>query len=158
MVMKVAVACEARQRPESMLVIARTDARQGEGLDQAIRRARAYAEAGADAIFVEALESIEEMKQVCGAIERPLLINMADGGRTPILPQAILAELGFALAIFPARAALAAAAAVDGALRALRGGDAAAPPLFSFDEMCRLVGFEDVWAFERKWGPASGSR
>lgn len=156
MATKVEVACEARRRPESMLVIARTDARQGEGLASTIARARAYAAAGADVIFVEALESAEEMKQVCEAIDRPLLINMADGGRTPILPLPDLEKLGFKLAIFPARTALAAATAVEKALRTLRGGDATSdiPSLFSFEEMCRLLGFQEVWDFEAKWRPA----
>jgi len=154
MVDKIRVACDARRDAERMLIVARTDARQSEGLEAALDRGAAYGAAGADIVFVEALESEEEMRRACRTIQRPLLANMADGGRTPILSAAALSDLGFAIAIFPATAALAAAAAVERAFVALRDGKTVAdkgPPLFSFAEMCRLIGFEDIWAFEEKW-------
>jgi 2-methylisocitrate lyase-like PEP mutase family enzyme len=153
MVEKIKVACDARTDPD-LLVIARTDARQSEGLEGVRRRMDAYAEAGADILFPEALSSEDEMRTICTDIDRPMLANMASGGLTPILPVDTLKEIGFAVAIFPALASLAAAAAVEDALRRLKdqgdgsGGDR---PLFGFDRFCRLIGFEDVWAFERKW-------
>ncbi|MEZ5515350.1 MAG: isocitrate lyase/PEP mutase family protein [Steroidobacteraceae bacterium] len=153
MVAKVKVAVDARQ-DENFLVIARTDARTGLGFDEAIRRGAAYAEAGADIVFVESLQSDDEMRQACGAIDKPLIANMSDGGKTPIRSAGELAKLGYSLAIFPAMAALAASAAVEAAMRNLKtNGTSLSPdvPLFSFDEFCRLVGFEDVWAFEEKW-------
>ena len=153
MVAKIRVAADARTDP-NLLLIARTDARTGHGFDEAVRRGKAYAAAGADVVFVESLQSEEEMRAACSAISAPMMANMSDGGRTPIRPASELADLGFALAIFPATAALAASAAIEKALRHLQAtGTSQSPgvPLFSFDEFCRVVGFEDVWAFEEKW-------
>ncbi len=151
MVEKIKVACDARQ---DMLVIARTDARQPEGFEAALDRAAAYAEAGADAVFVEALESEEEMARACEVIDAPMLANMANGGVTPILSTAELERLGYKLAIFPAMTALSAAQAVETSLRHLKEtGSSFAPDAthFDFGEFCELVGFPDVWAFEDKW-------
>jgi 2-methylisocitrate lyase-like PEP mutase family enzyme len=153
MVAKVRVAVEARSDPD-FLVIARTDARTGYGFEEAVARGKAYAAAGADVVFVESLKSEEEMRAACAAIPAPMMANMADGGHTPIRPARELRELGFSLAIFPAMAALAASAAIEKAMRHLKAsGTSLSPevPLFDFDTFCRMVGFEDVWAFEERW-------
>ena len=153
MVAKVKVAVDARSSRD-FLVIARTDARAGHGFEEAVRRGRAYAEAGADVVFVEALHSEDEMRRACEAIPAPMMANMSDGGKTPIRSAQELAALGYRLAIFPAMAALAASAAIERAMRNLKATGtsvAADVPLFSFDEFCRMVGFGDVWAFEEKW-------
>ena len=153
MVEKVKVACDARRNAET-LIIARTDARQTDGFDGALERVEAYADAGADIVFVEALESEEEMRQACAQIKKPMMANMADGGKTPIRSKAELAAIGYQLAIFPATTGLASAHAAGVALTALKekGTSAAADlPLFPFHEFNSLIGFEDVWAFERKW-------
>ncbi len=154
MVAKIKVALEARLDPANTLIIARTDARQSEGLDGALRRAEAYARAGADIVFPEALTSEAEMRKACEAVGKPLMANMADGGKTPILSAAELEQIGFACAIYPATAALAAAAAVKHALGRLKQTGTSAHsdiPLHDFNAFCSLIGFEDVWAFERKW-------
>ncbi len=154
MVAKIKVALEARLDPANTLIIARTDARQSEGFDAALRRAEAYAEAGADIIFPEALTSEAEMRKACETIGKPLMANMADGGKTPILSAAELEQIGFACAIYPATAALAAAAAVKHALGRLKQTGTSAHPDVAphdFNAFCSLIGFEDVWAFERKW-------
>ena len=156
MVAKVKVAVEARSSRD-FLIIARTDSRSGKGIDEAIRRGQAFAAAGADIVFLESLQSVEEMRLACKSIAAPLLANMADGGRTPIRPAAELAEIGYACAIFPAMTALAANAAISAALRNLRNaGTSVSPavPLFAFDEFCKMVGFEAVWEFEEKWKDA----
>ncbi|MFO1428242.1 MAG: isocitrate lyase/PEP mutase family protein [Steroidobacteraceae bacterium] len=153
MVAKVKVAVDSRSSAD-FLVIARTDARGGHGFEEALRRGQAYAAAGADIVFVEALHSEEEMRRACAEIPAPMMANMSDGGRTPIRPAKELASLGYALAIWPALAALSASAAIERAFQLLRAqGTSLAPdvPLFSFDEFCLLVGFGDVWAFEEKW-------
>jgi 2-methylisocitrate lyase-like PEP mutase family enzyme len=152
---KIRVACEARHDPRNTLIIARTDARQSEGMDGALRRAEAYRRAGADVIFVEALTSEEEMHTACARIDAPMMANMADGGHTPILPAKTLAEIGYAFAIYPSMTSLVAAAAMETALRRLKDeglSQAADIPMFDFKAFCSLIGFEDVWAFERKWG------
>jgi 2-methylisocitrate lyase-like PEP mutase family enzyme len=153
MVDKVKVACAARRSPET-LIIARTDARQTDGFEGALKRGEAYGEAGADIVFIEALESEEEMRQACARIKKPMMANMADGGKTPIRSKAELAAMGYQVAIFPATTGLAAAHAAEVALSVLKEtGTSASPnvPLFSFAEFNSLIGFEDVWAFERKW-------
>ncbi len=156
---KIRVACEARHDPQNVLIIARTDARQSEGLDGALRRAEAYRRAGADIIFVEALTSEEEMRTACARIDAPMMANMADGGLTPILPARDLADIGYAFAIYPSLTSLVAAAAMETALRRLKEdgvSQAADIPMFDFKTFCGLIGFEDVWAFERKWGRDRG--
>lgn len=102
MVGKVKAALDAR-RDQSTLIIARTDARAVEGLSAALDRAEAYLEAGADVLFVEAPQSLDEMTQICRQFQgrAPLLANMVEGGKTPVKSAADLAELGYSIAIFP---------------------------------------------------------
>ncbi len=153
MVRKIEVALDART-DDNMLIIARTDARTDYGFDDAIERGVAYGEAGADLVFVEALESEDEMRRAVAAVDTPLLANMADGGKTPILDAGQLTQIGYRAAIFPAISALSAMAAVDKSLRHLKEtGHSQHPdvPHFDFGDMCKLLGFEDVWAFEERW-------
>jgi 2-methylisocitrate lyase-like PEP mutase family enzyme len=154
MVEKVKVACEARRNPRETLIIARTDARQSEGFEGAMKRGIAYGEAGADIVFIEALESEDEMRAAGGRISKPLMANMADGGKTPIRSGEALQALGYRLAIYPSMTGLAAARAVHNALtefKRLGTSDAPSIPLFSFKAFNSLIGFEEVWAFERRW-------
>jgi 2-methylisocitrate lyase-like PEP mutase family enzyme len=135
-------------------VIARTDARTGLGFDEALRRGQAYAEAGADVVFVESLQSEDEMRRACMGIRAPLIANMSDGGKTPIRSKAELQALGYRMAIWPALAALSASAAIEAAMRNLKEKGTSVSPdvtLFGFDDFCRMVGFEEVWAFEERW-------
>lgn len=154
MVDKIRVAAAAREDKKNFLIIARTDARASLGVDEAMRRLEAYAEAGADILFFEAPQSEEEMRRACAAFDTPMLANMADGGKTPILPAKVLEEIGFALAIYPSLTSLAAAAAMERALTQLKNtGVSQTPevPLFDFQEFCGLIGFEDVWEFDKRW-------
>lgn len=153
MVDKIKVAVDAR-RSEDFLVIARTDARQPEGFAQAVERGQAYAEAGADVIFVEALESEEEMREACKAIDAPMIANMATGGYSPIFSTAQLQDIGYTMAIFPALGSLVSAGALEKAYSHLRTtGEATGhgADVFDFNEFCELIGFPDVWEFEKKW-------
>jgi 2-methylisocitrate lyase-like PEP mutase family enzyme len=111
-------ALEARSNPDTV-IIARTDARAPLGVQEAISRGRAYADAGADVIFVEAPESIEEVKRIAHDVDAPLLLNVVPGGRTPEIPPERLAELGFRIAIYPGVALGAVAKAAIGALSEL---------------------------------------
>jgi 2-methylisocitrate lyase-like PEP mutase family enzyme len=157
MVDKIRVASDAREDKQNCLIIARTDARASEGVDKALKRAEAYRKAGADIIFFEAPQSEAEMRRACEVIDAPMLANMADGGVTPILPVSVLEEIGFACAIFPSLTSLVGAAAMEKALVRLKtDGVTEADDLskFDFKEFCSLIGFEEVWAFERQWGPA----
>jgi 2-methylisocitrate lyase-like PEP mutase family enzyme len=154
MVLKIEVAVEARQSVD-FLVIARTDARTSLGLDEAIRRGQLYAKAGADVIFVESPESEEELRRIGQEIDAPLLANMVEGGRTPILPAQRLSALGFAIAIYPAMGFLAAAAALERVYaHLLHQGDSTKLPsteTYGFGRICELLGFPDAWEFERRW-------
>jgi 2-methylisocitrate lyase-like PEP mutase family enzyme len=154
MARKIKVAKEAVVDRDNTLIIARSDARAGEGLDGCLRRAEAYAQAGADILFLEALRDEEEMRKACQTFDIPVMANMASGGLTPVLPASTLAEIGFAFAIFPSMTSLVAARAMETALARLKAdglGETTDVPMFDFDEFCRLVGFEAVWNFERKW-------
>jgi 2-methylisocitrate lyase-like PEP mutase family enzyme len=109
-------ALDARADPDTVIV-ARTDARAPLGIEEAIGRARRYAQVGADVIFVEAPQSVEEVEQIAVEVDAPLLLNVVPGGRTPELPHERLAELGFRIAIHPGAAL---AAVVPAAVEALR--------------------------------------
>ncbi len=154
MVEKIKVAIAARRDP-NFLVIARTDARQTEGMHGVLSRLEAYAKAGADILFPEAMTNEEEMRTACAAFDKPMMANMADGGLTPILPAETLREIGYAFAIYPSLTSLVAAAAMERALTALKGtgryDQQDDPALFDFKTFCSMIGFEDVWAFERQW-------
>lgn len=99
-VKKIEAACHAR-RDDDFVIIARTDARAGLGLDEAIARGQACREAGADVIFIEAPQTVDEIKQIAETIDAPLLLNMVTkGGKTPYVPTAELERLGYDIVIF----------------------------------------------------------
>jgi 2-methylisocitrate lyase-like PEP mutase family enzyme len=151
MVRKIQVAVEARSNPD-FLIIARTDARTSLGLEDALRRGKAYAAAGADVLFIESPESEAEMREICRNFEVPLLANMVEGGRTPVLSAERLAELGYSIALFPATGFLTAAAALRAAYRTLRDRGSSIGldvPVYDFKEFSALMGFRDVMEFER---------
>ncbi|MGX6446841.1 isocitrate lyase/PEP mutase family protein [Patulibacter sp. S7RM1-6] len=101
---KLLAALDSR-RSEETLIVARTDAGATNGLDEAIERACAYRELGADVIFVEAPTSVDELRRVAREVDAPLVANMVEGGSTPMVPLAELGEMGFAVALY-ANAAL----------------------------------------------------
>jgi len=101
MVKKIEAAVYTRE-DEEFLLIARTDARSVKGLDEALKRARLYAEAGADMIFVEAPQSVDELKTISDKLsDISLLVNMVEGGKTPVLPFEDLKEMGFTIVLYP---------------------------------------------------------
>ncbi len=146
---RISVAVEARSDPD-FLIVARTDARSSLGLDEALRRGAAYVEAGADVLFIESPESESELAAIGSSFDVPLLVNMVEGGRTPVLPAQRLQELGFRLAIFPVAALLGAAAAMQRVYRSLQEtGSTSGQDLFAFSDFNALMGFEEIWTFER---------
>ncbi len=100
MAAKIRAAVDARQ-DEDTVIIARTDALAPIGFDEAIRRGNLYKEAGADVIFVEAPPDIDKLKQIPKLVKAPILANMIEGGKTPVLSAEELQNLGFAIAIYP---------------------------------------------------------
>jgi 2-methylisocitrate lyase-like PEP mutase family enzyme len=151
MVRKIKVAAEARSG--DMLIIARTDARTTLGLDEALRRADAYAEAGADVLFVESPESEEELAKIGASFDLPLLVNIVESGRTPVLPPKVLEEMGFSLAIYPALGFLSAGYALEtayGHLRQTRTSLDNPVPMADFMAFSKMMGFEAVWDFDKR--------
>ena len=118
---KLRAAADARDAAgDDLVIVGRTDARAPLGLDEAIRRGRLYREAGADVVFVEAPQSLAELKAVREAIpDAPLFANMIEGGKTPLLSSAELQELGYAMVVYPLAALFSAARAVADTYRAL---------------------------------------
>ena len=150
--LKIRVAAEARIDP-NFLIVARTDARTTLGLEEAIKRGKMFAEAGADIIFIESPESEAEMAEIGRAIDKPLLANMVEGGRTPVLPAETLKALGYAIAIYPGTGFLAAAQALENCYAHLKqhGDSVALGEGYGFRRMTELMGFPEVWEFEKKW-------
>lgn len=153
MVRKLQVASDARSSKD-FLIIARTDARTSLGMDEALRRMQAYARAGADILFVESPESEAEMQRICATFDQPCMANMVEGGRTPVMTADRLKAIGYTFAIFPATGFLAAGAALRRVYSVLRENGSTAGidlPLHDFTEFSKLMGFEDVWEFEKKY-------
>lgn len=155
MALKVRVAKDTRD-DGNFQIVARTDARTAHGLDEALKRADAYLGAGADILFVESPESPEEMHAIGRRFKgAALLANMVPGGRTPILSAGELEAMGFRVVIHPGACLAPAAAAMGQALRHLQTtGDVRGTPgpIVTFNELHPLVGFEQVWAFDKKYG------
>jgi 2-methylisocitrate lyase-like PEP mutase family enzyme len=152
MVRKIQVASDSRSSAD-FLIIARTDARTGLGLEEALRRGESYAKAGADVVFIESPETEAEMTEIARRIDAPLIANMVNGGRTPMLSTARLAEIGYSMAIFPAVGFLSMAKALESAYADVRdnGTTTDTEAMYSFAEFNKLIGFEDIWAFEKRY-------
>lgn len=152
MAAKIRVAVESRT-DRDFLIIARTDSRTTLGLDEALRRAEAYLQAGADLLFIESPESIEEMERIGRTFDVPLVANMVEGGRTPILDAVTLQKLGYRLAIFPALGFLAAGAVLERAYAGLKATGSSVGldvTLYPFKDFSALMGFDWVAEFDRK--------
>lgn len=153
MVAKIRVAKDTRNS-DDFLIIARTDARTAHGIDEALRRAEAFAEAGADILFVESPESEEEMRMICERFDHPLVANMVEGGRTPVLTKDELQKLGYKIALFPGSGFLAAAAALRATYHDLKkhgstsGSDV---DFYNFADFSQLMGFREVYDFELRY-------
>jgi 2,3-dimethylmalate lyase len=154
MAQKIRAAVEARSQPE-FVIIARTDARAVEGLDRALERGRQYREAGADALFIEAVTSEEEAEAVARAFPGvPLLFNWAEGGKTPPIGLDRLTELGYRIVIFPISTLLAATAGMRRILREIAeaGTPAAAlGELPAFGEFLDFIGLPEVREAEQRY-------
>jgi 2-methylisocitrate lyase-like PEP mutase family enzyme len=152
---RIEVALAARKSSD-FLVIARTDARTGEGLEKAIERGRAFADAGADIVFVESPESEDEFRRVGEALagKVKLLANMVPTGKSPVVPAGKLKDFGFSIAIYPSAGMAPACAAIEASYAHLasKGTWEGLPvPTYDMNQLHTLVGFQDVWAFEKRY-------
>lgn len=154
MVQKIKAATDTRKDADFILVI-RTDAIAVNGIEDALDRASAYREAGADVVFVEAPQNVEQMKLITRTIKAPLLANMVDGGgKTPILSSAELKDLGYNLAIYPTALWMASIKSMQEVLRVLKKDGTPlsyAEHMVSFQEMFEVVGRTRYDALERKY-------
>lgn len=139
--MKIRAAVEAA-REAGILVLARTDLRAVEGFEAALQRCRDYEEEGADLIFLEAPQSEQELREFARAMRQPAVANIVEGGKTPLLPPAVLHDMGIRLALYHPLI-FSAIRAMHEALSALRGGYAELPAMVSFKEFQRIVGLPE---------------
>lgn len=150
---KIRAAADARGERD-LFIVARTDARQPLGLEEAIERCLAYKEAGADALFVEAPQSLEELERVAETLPGPLVANMIERGVTPHLSRSELRELGYSLIVCPLAGLFAAAKAVQDVLTELRDQETTAAvvdQMLTFDDFNELVELDRRYADEAKY-------
>ncbi len=156
MVLKLRAALDARN-DDDFVIVARTDARAVEGFEQAVERARLYAEVGADVCFIEAPQSEEEVRAIPRLVGHPMLINMLTGGLTPILPADELEQLGYKIAVYPIASLLVTGAAMRRLAEELstRGRvDTLADQMLTFDEVKRLLGLPEVLGLRQRLSEA----
>ena len=157
---KVRAAVDARSDPD-FIVIARTDAIAVEGFEAALGRAKAYEEAGADVLFVEAPTTMEQVEAIPRAFARPSLYNMAMSGKTPVLPASEIEALGFGVVIYPGLSLSAAIPAIRRTLAELRetgGIEASSAEMASFRDFFELMGLEAVQGLESRYAVSEGAR
>jgi 2-methylisocitrate lyase-like PEP mutase family enzyme len=126
-----------------VLIMARTDALATDGLDEALWRAQAFADLGADITFLEAPTDVAQMRRYCEAVPGIKTANLVEDGKTPWLPVSQLEDLGYGLVLYPVSLLLRSVEALRRTAEALRGGAGGGPPRAGFDEVQRLVGFPE---------------
>jgi len=154
MVQKIKAGVDTR-RDNNFILVVRTDAIAVSGLEDALERANAYQEAGADVIFIEAPRTIEEMRKITKTIKAPLLANMVEGGaKTPLLPAKELKEMGYKIAIYPASTWMASIKAIQEVLTVLKEDGTTgrfASRMVSFHDMFEIVGRSKYLELEKKY-------
>jgi 2-methylisocitrate lyase-like PEP mutase family enzyme len=138
---RIRAAVDARDEGADILIMARTDARAGHGLSEAIDRCNGFAELGADITFLEAPESEEEMRTYCREVTGHKMANLVEHGKTPLLPHPRLEKLGFKIAVYPLTLLNVAVAAMQQALACLKKGEPP-PGLMDFKSLQKIVGFD----------------
>ncbi len=143
-------AVDARNEGEDILIMARTDARTTDGLQEAIERSQEFVKIGADVSFLEAPESKQEMEQYCRSVQAPKMANMIEYGKTPILPPTELEAIGYKIAVYPLTLLNTSIKAMREALTALKQGS---PPenILDFEDLKTAVGFPDYYEEETRY-------
>ncbi|MCV6574999.1 MAG: isocitrate lyase/PEP mutase family protein [Cohaesibacter sp.] len=153
-VSRIQAAVDARNEGADILIMARTDARHHYGLDEAIERAAAFKEAGADILFVEAPHSLDEMKEITKAVPHKHMANMVEGGDTPLLGADCLFEAGYHLAAYPLTLLSVATKAMSTALELLKQGRHPDDLLLDFADLKKIVGFDAYYEEEKPYSTA----
>ncbi len=146
---RIRAAVDARDEGADILIMARTDARATDGLEEALYRSRTFADLGADVIFLEAPQSIDEMKRFCRDIPGHKMANMLQHGKTPLLSPPELEETGFKIAAYPLTLLSSAVTAIQQALAQLKAGSY--PDHINFAELKNIVGFNDYYREEKRY-------
>lgn len=149
--MRIRAAVDAREAGADILILARTDARNDLGLDEALWRARAFAQIGADILFVEAPQSVEELRRIPAAAPGLHMANMLEGGKTPFLPPKELEAMGYSIAAYPLTILSAAMKAMRDALGQMKAGRHPDAALLDFAELRRIVGFDEYYEAEKTY-------
>jgi len=149
-VQRLRAAVDARDEGAGILIMGRTDARATHGIDEAIWRAQAYEDLGVDLVFVEAPSDVSEMERICAAVGVPTMVNLIEGGRTPIPPLPRLAEIGFKIAVYPLTLMNTAVQTMQRALELVKKGEPV-DGLADFGDLCRVIGFDEYYAAEKRY-------
>jgi len=147
--MRIQAAVDARNEGADILIMARTDARATDSLEEAISRAQMFHDIGADINFVEAPESIEEMQQYCQQVAGHKVANLIEHGKTPVLTHEQLAAMGYKIAVYPLTLLNVSIQAMQRSLSALKSGNQT--EVMHFSELTHAVGFNDYYAEEEKY-------
>lgn len=160
MVPKIRAACDART-DDDFVIIVRTDALAVTGLDDTLRRCVAFAEAGADVLFVEALRNQTDIDRVRHAVDLPLLFNFVEHGKSPMIPVSELEQLGFKVVIFPGSIMLSVCPLAQRVLQEIRThGTTAnvADDMVSVQEFFEIMGLKETLALAEKWSQSTAMR
>ena len=144
--MRIQAAVDARNEGADILILARTDARATAGLDEAISRARAFHEIGADITFLEAPESIAEMEKYCASVPGHKMANLIEFGKTPVLPRQELEDIGYKIAVYPLTLLNVSIKAMQEALNSLQ--NSRSPEILDFEKLKTAVGFPGYYQEE----------
>ncbi len=148
---RIKAAVDAKQAGADIMILARTDARHGHGLDEAIDRAKGFSDLGADMLFVEAPQSEVEMARLTREAPGIHMANLVEGGATPILHPDRLHELGYRFAAYPLTLLSAAMKAIQDALGVMARREHPAAALLEFAELRKAVGFDDYYIAEQAY-------
>ena len=148
---RIKAAVDAVEAGADIMILARTDARHGHGLDEAITRAKAFSDIGADILFVEAPQSQDEMARLTREAPGIHMANIVEGGATPMLNPSQLHQLGYRFAIYPLTLLSASMKAIAQALHEFRDGNHPSEMVMEFGELRRIVGFDDYYTAEKAY-------
>lgn len=152
---RIRAAVAARTNPD-FVIVSRTDAVAVHGFEEAVARSRRYVEAGADIVFIEGMETMEQLEATPGLFDVPTMVNLVEGGKTPFLAGPQLEAMGYALAIYPTSPYFAAVAAMRGLLEALKTtgtSETFRGPMATFTEWQELTGVPEAMAVLDEFGP-----
>ena len=152
---RIRAAVDQRNEGLDILILARTDARHEHGLSEAIDRAEQFKQLGADILFVEAPRNEDEMRAICEALPGPKMVNILEGGLTPMLPHTALKDIGFQIAAYPLTLMASAMRSMLSALEALKMDQDRSSQMLSFNELRKRIGFDDYYEVSGQYASAN---